>query len=103
MSGGGGLILGGPRNRADLFGYPIWALLGLDADPAGNPCVWLNHYEDGDRTWSDTWSCQCDDDGVSPTSSEWLGPASANEYIRWDNLPEAGAAAVTQTAVEAEA
>ena len=76
------------KTRADLMRRPAWK--ELDTDSCGNPCVWLNHYEDEmGRHWDDVWSCQCDYDGISPYESEWIGPEDEAEIALWESLPEA--------------
>jgi hypothetical protein len=79
------------KTRADLMTHPAFA--GLDVDTSGNPCVWRNHYEDQDHgSWSSVWSCQCDDDDIEPSYSEWLpeGEEGDEVYRLWESLPEAG-------------
>jgi hypothetical protein len=76
------------RTRADLMLREAWR--GMETDTSGNPCVWLNFYADEEnRTWTDTWSCQCDDDGSAPYHSDWIGPQDEAEIILWENLPDA--------------
>lgn len=82
-----------PRTRADLMQHPAFA--GLETDTQGNPCVWLNEYADeAGNVWDSYWSCQCDDDGVSPYASHWSATCAPNQsdqaYRLWERLPEKG-------------
>lgn len=86
-----------PKTRAELAGHPAFAHLRTDGD--GNPCVWENHYTDGYHHWSFAWSCQCDDDGIEPHTSDWLptcaewnedGSPGDDAYRLWQSLPEKG-------------
>lgn len=75
------------KTRADLIDRPAWK--DLKVDSSGNPCVWLNYYEGADGIWwTDAWSCQCDDDGIEPYLSEWVGPDDDAEINLWESLPE---------------
>ena len=74
------------RTRADLADLPGWD--NLEVDSSGNPCVWRNLYENGRAYWVSYWSCQCEDDGVSPYHSEWVGPEDPVQQEVWDLLPE---------------
>ncbi len=86
-----------PITRADLKQHPAFS--DLETDTSGNPCVWENHYDSGAATWTDTWSCQCDDDdGYEPYDSLWLARCTAwhedgspadEAYRLWEALPEA--------------
>lgn len=85
------------KERQDLFELPQWASVGSDS--SGEPVVWQNNYHcESGETWSDDWSCQCDDDcpccGESYTaeSSDWIGPDDLLMRALWESLPdEAGA------------
>ncbi|WP_333827264.1 hypothetical protein [Pararhodobacter sp.] len=92
------------RTRADLMAMEDF--YGLEVDTSGNPCVWKNHYVHEECTaidvaageappsWTDTWSCQCDDEcpecgqSVSPHESLWLGPQDPHLRELWEGLPE---------------
>lgn len=77
------------RDRSDLSA--MTAFRELDVDTCGNPCVWMNHYRDDDgNEWESAWSCQCEDEGVEPFRSEWIGPESDLLRKLWEDLPEAG-------------
>lgn len=76
------------KSRADLC--TIEGFDSLETDTSGNPCVWLNHYNPGTEYWCSAWSCQCDDDGIEPYFSEWIGPADSTLRALWEALPEAG-------------
>ena len=72
--------------RINLAEHPAFRDLKTDTD--GRPCVWRNHYERNGDEWSDDWSCQCEDDGVEPYASEWVGPLDWRLIDLWDSLPE---------------
>lgn len=78
-------------DRSDLMA--MTAFSNLESDTCGNPCVWLNRYRgegpDADE-WDNAWSCQCEDDGVEPFESEWIGPTEDVLRALWEDLPEAG-------------
>ena len=76
------------KTRADLM--TLEGFSNLDVDTDGNPCVWENHYDSGWARWTDTWSCQCDDDGYQPVDSIWIGPQSEDLRALWESLPDAG-------------
>lgn len=72
----------------DEFGH-------LDQDSEGNPCVWRNEYQHQHKDgtfdeWTSEWSCQCDDDGVEPVRSVWIGTQNVGLRALWERLPEAG-------------
>ncbi len=73
-------------SRADLMLHP--AFKDLEEDTDGRPCVWLNLYEKDGTHWSSAWSCQCDDEGVEPYDSEWIGPQDPQLIALWESLPE---------------
>ena len=84
------------KTRTDLM-----AIEGFDTlakDTSGNPCVWENFYscEPCLNSWTDTWSCQCDDEcpdcgrSHEPISSTWIGPSDSTLRALWEALPEAG-------------
>jgi hypothetical protein len=78
------------KTRADLFNRPSRKTLDLEKDSNGNPCVWLNFYRDAaDRCYREPWSCQCDDDGLSPFDSGWIGPDDQAEVALWESLKDA--------------
>jgi hypothetical protein len=81
--------------RADLARY-FPAFAALDADTSGNPSVWCNNYTcECGESWSDEWSCQCDDEcakcgsSMNPHDSEWIGPEDLDLMKLWEALPEA--------------
>lgn len=85
------------KTRAGLMMHPAFANLRTDGD--GNPCVWENHYTDGTHNWSSPWSCQCEEEGIEPHTSDWLptctswhedGSPNDAAYHLWETLPEAG-------------
>lgn len=88
------------KTRADLMRHPTFAALDLNTDSDGNPCVWENHFtcrtcSSEQIDWTDTWSCQCDDEcpecgeSVSPYESVWIGPSDPVFRPLWESLPEA--------------
>lgn len=79
------LALGVPYRRDQLFGG-----LQIDQDTSGEPIVWENQYEcECGETWTDEWSCQCDDEcpscgkDISPISSRWIGPEEVGSEELW--------------------
>lgn len=75
--------------RAELAKIKDFTLNGVDSD--GVPIVWMNTYycESCELTWSDSWSCQCDDQcpdcgkSITPESSIWIGPESEALKSLW--------------------
>lgn len=84
------------RDRSDLYALPTFA--ALNRDSSDQPCVWSNEYhcEFDDNTWSDDWSCGCEDDcsecgkSISPEGQSWIGPEDRLSRAIWETLPEKG-------------
>lgn len=84
------------RDRSDLFSLPTFAALNRDSED--QPCVWSNQYhcESDGNSWSDDWSCGCDDEcsecgkDVPPESQTWIGPEDRLSRAIWETLPERG-------------
>lgn len=107
-----------PTTRADLMAHPAFASLNTDTD--GNPCVWRLEYEcehvgtsaEEPVTWTQDWSCLCDDTcavcgaSVEPVGADWLpvcekwtesGVPDDSAYRLWRDLPEARPAVAPET------
>lgn len=82
-------------DRAGLAGLPI--LLNYPQDTDGRPTIVIKTHEcsDCDNTWSDSWSCACDDEcGVCgssvPAEAAHIDNSLPNwVHALWDLLPEA--------------
>lgn len=84
------------RDRSDLMKLP--AFCDQVTDSSDQPCVWENRYHnpEGDVSWSDRWSCACEDDcpetgkGFPPEETVWAGPEDRLSRGLWEALPERG-------------